>query len=212
MTSAATGGLATVMTMRVTRLTHACVRFERDGRVLVIDPGVWSEPDALSDADAVLLTHEHADHADILRLRGLHVDIVAPDGAALPGLETQPSGPGASFTVAGFTVTAVGGVHAPVLADQAPCPNLGYVVDDAVYHPGDALHVPGDCVETVLVPMHGSWLKTGEAVDFLRAAAPARAIGIHDGQINDRAVHSVGRWLGSYSGVDYRWVAPGTTI
>ncbi len=28
--------------MRITKYGHACVRIEQDGRVLVVDPGVWS--------------------------------------------------------------------------------------------------------------------------------------------------------------------------
>ena len=62
--------------MRLTKYTHACVRLERDGSVLVIDPGIWSEPHALLGTHAVLVTHEHCDHLywdhiDRLRLAGL---------------------------------------------------------------------------------------------------------------------------------------------
>src|SRR6266545_7921896 len=50
--------------MRLTKFTHACVRAEGDG-VLVIDPGTFSERAALDGVDAVLITHEHADHLDV---------------------------------------------------------------------------------------------------------------------------------------------------
>ena len=29
--------------MRLTKLGHACVRLEKDGQWLVIDPGVWAD-------------------------------------------------------------------------------------------------------------------------------------------------------------------------
>jgi L-ascorbate metabolism protein UlaG (beta-lactamase superfamily) len=32
---------------RITRYTHSCVRIERNGTVLVVDPSIWSEPSAL---------------------------------------------------------------------------------------------------------------------------------------------------------------------
>src|SRR4051812_47920828 len=50
--------------VRVTKNTHACIRFEGSaaGGVLVVDPGTFGERDALDGADAVLITHEHADH------------------------------------------------------------------------------------------------------------------------------------------------------
>ncbi|MEU0548523.1 MBL fold metallo-hydrolase [Micromonospora sp. NPDC005979] len=76
--------------MRITRFTHSCVRVEHDGAVLVIDPGTWSEPRALVGADAVLVTHEHTDHVDVLRLAGLGVPVYAPEGARLPDLAPLP--------------------------------------------------------------------------------------------------------------------------
>ncbi|HEX2248523.1 MAG TPA: MBL fold metallo-hydrolase, partial [Arthrobacter sp.] len=46
--------------MLLTKFTHSCVRLERDGQVLVLDPGNLSEVDqALDGAGTVLITHEH---------------------------------------------------------------------------------------------------------------------------------------------------------
>lgn len=172
--------------------------------------GIWSEPRALHGADGVLLTHEHVDHADVLRLRGLGIPVTAPTAADLPGLHTTGVRAGDTFTAAGFRITAVGGRHAPVLEGQNTCANLGYVVEDSLYHPGDALHVPDAPIETLLVPLQASWLKTSEAVAFVRSVQPERAFGIHDAQINERALASLNHWLGEHGATDYRWLAPGS--
>jgi len=50
--------------IRITKLTHACVRVSIGGVVLLIDPSTWSEPEEFVGADACLITHEHADHVD----------------------------------------------------------------------------------------------------------------------------------------------------
>jgi L-ascorbate metabolism protein UlaG (beta-lactamase superfamily) len=51
--------------MRFTKLGDPCVRLEKDGAVLVIDPGVWpAAAAALAGAAAVMVTHEHTDHLD----------------------------------------------------------------------------------------------------------------------------------------------------
>jgi L-ascorbate metabolism protein UlaG (beta-lactamase superfamily) len=195
--------------VRIIKYTHSCVRLERDGAVLVIDPGTWSESYALRGADAVLVTHEHTDHVDVLRLAGLGAPVYAPAGADITGLDVIATRPGDEFTAAGFRVTATGGRHAPVAGGKPDCPNLGYVVEDVLYHPGDSLHVPGREIETLLVPVQAAWLKLAEAIDFVRAVAPARAFGIHDAQINARGLSSVNGWLADDGRHGYRWLAPG---
>ncbi|MGC5022924.1 MBL fold metallo-hydrolase [Micromonospora sp. DT47] len=200
--------------MRITKYTHACARLERDGRVLVVDPGTWSEPRALAGADAVLVTHEHTDHVDVLRLAGLGVPVFAPEGAELPALAPLPVTrvrAGQRFTAAGFPVTALGGRHATIHGGQPDCANLGYLVDDAVYHPGDSLRLPEQPVETLLLPAQGSWLKLTEAIGFAQAVGAARIHPIHDAQLNDRGLASVNGWFAETLGDGYRYLAPGET-
>jgi len=194
--------------MRLVKFTHSCVRLEHDGGVLVIDPGVWSEAEALEGADAVLLTHEHADHVDPDKLRGLDVPVHAPAGSDMPGIEVIGVRPGDELQLAGLTVTAVGGRHAAIYGDQPDVPNVGWLVG-GLYHPGDSLHIPAGPVETLLVPVHASWLKLNEAIDFVRAVAPDRAYGIHDAQVNDRGLSSVNAWLTQESGCAYGYLSPG---
>jgi L-ascorbate metabolism protein UlaG (beta-lactamase superfamily) len=198
--------------MRITKYTHACVRLDDGNGVLVIDPGTWSESTALIGADAVLVTHEHSDHIDVVRLAELGVPVYAPAGADIAGLEVIPVSAGDAFTAAGFAVAAVGGRHAPIYGGQPDCPNLGYVVGESVYHPGDSLHVPLESVETLLVPAQGSWLKMAEAIDFVKAVGPRRALAIHDAQINDRGLAAVNGWLAEETDNGYRYLAPGESL
>ena len=201
--------------MRLTRWSHSCVVLEAEGRKLVIDPGGWSEPRALNGVDAVLVTHEHGDHVDTDRVRASGLPVWAPRGADLDGLAFTPVDPGQSLSIEGFEVAAVGGRHAAIVRGQEVCANVGYVIaadGETVYHPGDALTVPDVTVTTLLVPMQASWLKTEEAIGFLRAVRPDRAVGIHDGQVNDRARDSINHWLSTEGGADYHWLAPGATF
>jgi L-ascorbate metabolism protein UlaG (beta-lactamase superfamily)/catechol 2,3-dioxygenase-like lactoylglutathione lyase family enzyme len=201
--------------MRLTRWSHACVVLESSGRSLVIDPGIWSEPRALDGADAVLVTHEHGDHVDVHRLAASALPVWAPRGSDLGELSYTALDPGQQVDVAGFQVTTVGGRHAAVVAGQEVCANLGYAVTadgETVYHPGDSLAVPDLAVGTLLVPMQGSWLRTEEAIGLLRAVRPDRAVGIHDGMVNDRARAGLNHWLATEGDTDYQWLAPGRTL
>ncbi len=201
--------------MLLTKYTHACVRLEQDGRVLVIDPGVWAEPQALDGATDVLITHEHADHADLDRLKSLPdlnifttLDLTARIGSA----NTQAVLPGDEFTAAGFHVKAVGGKHAEIIDGLPGCANIGFIIDGAVYHPGDSLFVPHEPVTTLLVPASGPWLKFGEAVAFTRAVKPRQAIAIHDGLLNERGIANFSGWMDNNTGAEYSYLSPGTHI
>ncbi len=118
---------------------------------------------------------------------------------------------GETFEAAGFTVRAVGDRHARIYGGLPDCPNLGYVIDDLVYHPGDALFVPDQPINTLFVPAQGSWLKLAEAIDFVRAIGPTRTIPIHDAGLHERGMASVNAWFERVTDNGYRWLAPGET-
>jgi len=48
--------------MKLQWINHSTFRLEKDGFVAIVDPGIVSPDNVLDDADAVLITHEHADH------------------------------------------------------------------------------------------------------------------------------------------------------
>src|SRR6185436_18332 len=119
-----------------TKFSHACIRLEGDG-VLVIDPGAFSEPAALDGVDAVLITHEHMDHfepdrlADALAKRPSIAVYTNPDVAKqlpeLAGVVTAVV-PGDEFGAAGFTVRTYGGLHAMIHPDLPQVTNLAFLV------------------------------------------------------------------------------------
>ena len=111
--------------IRITKLTHACVRLSIGGVVLLIDPSTWSEPDEFIGADACLITHEHADHVDPDRLAPLGIPIFVPEGVPIDGLEVTRVAARSTFTAAGIPVRAGGGRHATVYEDRPSCANCG---------------------------------------------------------------------------------------
>ncbi|MFG1801962.1 MBL fold metallo-hydrolase [Micromonospora carbonacea] len=207
--------------MQLTKYAHSCLRVEHDGGVLVVDPGVFSGPAALDGADAVLITHEHPDHVDVaaltrqldrrpLRIHG-PASLAGVLGDAAEALE--PVAPGQSFTAAGVPVRAYGGRHAVIHPDIPVVDNLGYLLDDVVYHPGDSLVAPGDVqVDTLFAPIHAPWSKFSEVVDFIRAVAPRRAFALHDGLLNDNGLAVLDRQYAALSGTDYQRLEPGSRL
>jgi len=206
--------------MRITKFRHAAVRLEKDGQALVIDPGMFTEPEAVDGAAAVLVTHEHADHLDVDRLRRVEVPVYAGEGVAQALRDQAPDvaerlqvvGEGDEVTAAGMRVSVHGRQHAVIHEDIPRIVNTAFLVDDEVFHPGDSWTAPPHPVPTLLVPVHAPWMRLAEAVDFARAHTGGTALAVHDGLLNDDGLGVTQRVLGGLlesSGQEYRRLEPG---
>ncbi|WP_091035000.1 MBL fold metallo-hydrolase [Glycomyces harbinensis] len=203
--------------MRLTRFGHSCVRFDTGEGVIVIDPGVFSDPAALDGADAVFITHQHPDHCNDPELRRLledrpEVRLYGPSSLSevLGSLPFTTVSAGDAIPAAGTEVKVIGRHHAQIHADIPVVPNVGYLVD-GVFHPGDALTVPDEPVRLLLAPIAAPWLKLAEAVDYIRAVDAPMVHPIHDAILSDTGLTMVDRMLANLVGDSYERIADGHT-
>ena len=176
--------------MRITKFGHACIRLEYDGNVVVVDPGMFTDPEALDGADAVVITHEHPDHYLPDHLARTDAPVFTIDAVAARIREDAPGvadrltvvTPGQEFDP-GIPAVSVGELHAVIHPDLPRFFNSGYVFtlgDTTVFHPGDALTVPEQQVDVLCVPVCAPWMRAAEGIDFARAVGAPRNVAIHD--------------------------------
>jgi len=185
--------------MDLTQFVHSCLHAEFGATTLLFDPGTFSHGfEGITGLSAILITHQHPDHADPNRLPAL---VAANPGAALyadPQTAAQLGGDwravqvGDVLEVDGLTIRGVGGRHAVIHPEIPVIDNISYLVGDAghparLMHPGDALFVPDEDVEVLATPAAAPWMKISEAVEYLRAVAPRHAVPIHQGIIAPEA-------------------------
>jgi len=174
--------------MRLTKYEHAALLLENSGRKLFVDPGSFTTPlTETANTAAVVITHEHPDHwtpEQLNRIVGMNpgVPIFAPAGVAAAAEEFEISvvNAGDAVEVDGFTLRFFGGTHAVIHSSIPVIDNVGVMVDDILYYPGDAFTVPSAPVAVLAVPSGAPWLKIGDVMDYVEAVAPKRSFPVHE--------------------------------
>lgn len=176
--------------MRITKYGHACLLVEADGVRVLIDPGSFSSGfEDLTGLDAILITHQHPDHLNVEAVAKLvtnspEVAVYADEASAKlleeGGVEAKAVHHGDVLELDGTTIQVVGQDHAVIHPDVPVIPNVGYLVGESFFYPGDAFTEPGQPVAVLGTPVGAPWLKLSEAVDYVRAVKPKVAVPVHD--------------------------------
>ncbi len=161
---------------------------EQDGRLIVIDPGEFTSSLAIPDTiDAVVITHEHQDHFDPDMLAAIYdknptsvLISLQTIVEKMPDHQSKAVAPGDTVTVGPFTLEFFGGTHAEIHNSIALIDNLGVLINDSFYYPGDSFALPHRHVELLALPASGPWFKTSDAVDFMTAVKPTIVFPVHD--------------------------------
>ena len=210
--------------MKITKHEHATLRLEDRGETLLIDPGNLTAP--LTDVTnlvGIVLTHEHADHWDARHLSALldafpGTPIFAPSGVvhAASDFDIIEVSPGDRMQAGGFALRFFGGVHIRIHSSIPLIDNVGVLVDERFYYPGDSYALPDDvAVEVLAAPAGGPWLRIGDAIDFVLAVAPRHAFGTHDRGLSDVGLN-IHRprlaWATEQGGGTFHPLDPGDTL
>ena len=190
--------------MNITKYMHACLVIEKNGSRIVIDPGVWSEDFVVPEnVVATVVTHEHPDHFDPEKLAAIfdknpgsilvaHETIVAK----MPDHKSQAVAASETVNVGEFTLHFTGGEHAVIHSSYPTAANLGVMVDDDLYYPGDSFAPPETIVKTLALPISAPWMRFAEAMDFMVAIAPQRAFPTHDAILSETGQGLADRMFG----------------
>lgn len=176
--------------MRITKYGHACLLIEEGKAKFLIDPGAFSKGfEGVTGLSAVLITHQHADHLVAENIKALlaanpEAKVLADEGSVMvlseAGVMAYAVHEGDEQTIAGVKVAVFGKDHAVIHPDIPGIPDVGYMIAERFFYPGDSYTVPGRPVEVLAAPAGAPWLKLSEAVDYVRAVKPKVAIPVHD--------------------------------
>lgn len=199
--------------MRVTRFGHSAILVESAGRRVVIDPGAFSTSDVfeLEGLDAIVVTHQHADHLDRDRVGGL----IRRNPSALRLADPETAGMVEGFTahtngdvtrLGELTITGVGTTHAEILPVIPRVSNTGVVLsapdEPALFHPGDTYAYTPEGIDILAAPLAAPWAKVSETVEFVRQVSPQVVFPIHDAGISPLSYGIYWGHLSTHGSVD----------
>lgn len=191
--------------MKLTKYRHACFTVEKEGKVLVVDPGEFSTDFiAPENVVAVVITHEHPDHFDPEHLAEI-IDknpealILAPHSISdkLEAFNHQAVNASEAVEVGPFSLAFRGGQHATIHDDIPTIENIGMLINELLYYPGDSFVLPGQPIDTLLLTAGAPWMKISEAMNFLSAIQPRLAVPTHDAILSIEGQEIADRLLGS---------------
>lgn len=202
--------------MRLRHMGHSCLLVEIADRTIVIDPGTWSSGfEDLTGLDAIVVTHQHADHLDRARFTALVAAnpdatiVTDPQSAALlaaDGLSVTAWDDHGTTQVGDVTLSAHGREHAFNHARVPHVANVGVVVsavgEPVLFHPGDAYDAAPGMVDVLAVPINAPWTAVRDTIDFVRRIAPRSIVPIHDGLLSPAGRALYLQHVGTHGGDD----------
>jgi L-ascorbate metabolism protein UlaG (beta-lactamase superfamily) len=168
---------------------------EAKGARILVDPGSYAFADRsrelseMRDLTAVLITHEHNDHASVdalkLVLEHNRISVYGPGsvqkklaaaGIASERLEDR------NVMIGDLGVEVMTGLHADGPFTEH-MPNNAYCFDHTLLVPGDCYdeRLTALAAKALAFPMTAGWRNESEGLAFLKKISPAMVIPVHDG-------------------------------
>lgn len=182
--------------MEITKYPQSCLFIETKGKCILVDPGNLKYKEEYltcwKRADAILITHKHADHCytEVLEILGQEIPIYTTHEVqeANPTLTIQEVKEGDVISLGDIQIEVVHAVHGyqPLLkGDKEIHENVGYVIEDGenrLYATSDTICFKTDIQADILctpVTGYGLTMSAFEAALFAKEAGATLTIPIH---------------------------------
>ena len=201
--------------MKITKLGHCCLLLEfKDVRILT-DPGIYTTDvhTKLKKIDFVFITHEHSDHYHLDSLKIIiekNPEVLIYTNTSVSEILTREGiyhhlikdGSEVLIDDGRIAVKGIGHKHALMHKSIAASDNTGFLFDEKLFIPGDALTDPGQPIDILALPVAGPWLKISEAVDYAIQVRPRVCFPVHD-SLRVGSTHNIPKTVLPENGIEF---------
>lgn len=192
--------------MKIKKLAHCCLVVEVGGKKIITDPGSFStEQNDVMGVDAIVITHEHADHFHAESVQAILKNNPAAVVVTNSGVGKKLDELGIAHTivegrgktmVAGVAIEAFDWKHEEIFEEMGQVQNTGYLIgasadgSGGLLLPGDAYLVPAETeggaaikVDILALPVGGPWCRLPDALRYAIKVKPRIAFPVHDAML-----------------------------
>jgi L-ascorbate metabolism protein UlaG (beta-lactamase superfamily) len=175
--------------MKLTKLGHSCFILDINNTRILFDPGVYTVKYAtIENIDIICISHGHADHLDMDLLKEIlknnsPVIITNADVAntlKLEGIEAKVIANGEVININNTVIEAYGEKHIFVRPNFDAGNNIGFLINETFFYPGDNYTLPNKPIEVLAMPSAGPWVKLDEALAYAIKVNPKKVFTVHD--------------------------------
>ncbi len=205
--------------MKITKYEHSCIEVKEGNNRLIIDPGIFSKSlNDFSNIDAVVITHEHQDHFDPVKIQSIikanpSVQIITTSqvAKALNSKNAKTARLEEEYSIGKLKLEFFGEKH-ELFTDVE---NIAVLVNNRFYHPGDSYTLPNVPVEVLSAPASAPWLRITEASKFISDIGPKIAFPSHNAllsEIGESIHYRILSGAAEKAGVKWQVLKPGESI
>lgn len=178
--------------MKITKYEHAALVVELKGDKVIVDPGSYTKtmPEQ-HNVKAIVITHIHDDHCSEPQLDKIvalnpGIKIYGTDEVcrrlteSRPNFETVAVHHGDHYKEGEFIIEFYGDMHLEIHSSWPICQNVGVMINNTLYYPGDSYTIPDVKVPMLAVPSSAPWAKLSMIIDFVNAVKPSHAFATHN--------------------------------
>ncbi|MEI7674682.1 MAG: MBL fold metallo-hydrolase [bacterium] len=175
--------------MKITKYPQSCIVIENGAERLIIDPGSFVSQkftaESLLPVDAILISHEHQDHADPGLIQNLlknkKVPVIANDSTqiVLGDVVSRVVKDNETLEIGSFKITCRELPHVDMIDGTKGPKNTGYIINDIFFHPGDGIKIDNLTIDSAAVPIAGPDISPKDIFGFIKDIGASTVIPIH---------------------------------
>lgn len=208
--------------MKITKYEHACLDINEGASRLIVCPGVFTKSlTNLEGITAIVVTHVHADHLDTAIIQEIikknpDVRIYTTEEAARElASHTYIGKPGEPVTIGEFRLEFFGENHAEIDPKTPVTQNIGVLVNNKLYYPGDSFTECQKPFVVLAVPASAPWLRVGQTIPLIENSNCQTIFPTHNALLSDAGHQVTNNWLKTFaerSGKEFNFLQPGDSI